>query len=62
MNLMRALIRGVWILKYDWIVASIENNQWQNEELFEMEAVSKAVKVQITLFLLSKTFQKRNQI
>lgn len=48
MNLMRALIRGVWILSYEWIAVSLDKNEWQNEEMFELENFSKAVKVNRT--------------
>lgn len=45
MNLMRALIRGVWILNFEWILASLDRNEWQNEETFELGDFAKAVKV-----------------
>lgn len=49
-NLLRGLIRGLWILDYDWILKSIEANEWQPEELFELRTFSKAVEVILTHF------------
>lgn len=45
LNLMRGIIRGLWILSYDWIEKSLEANEWQPEELYEMKSFSKAVEV-----------------
>lgn len=42
---MKALIRGIWILDYNWILESMEHKEWQPEELYEMKSFSKAVAV-----------------
>lgn len=44
-NLMRGIIRGLWILTFDWIEKSLAANEWQPEELYEMKSFSKAVQV-----------------
>lgn len=44
-NMLRGLIRGVWILSYDWVVKSSEAKHWQPEAEFEMHSFSKAVEV-----------------
>lgn len=44
-NMLGGLIRGVWILEYDWILKSVEANQWQPEIQYEMISFSKAVEV-----------------
>lgn len=46
-NMLRALIRGVWILEYDWILKSVEDNHWHPEIDYEMNRFSKAVEVNI---------------
>lgn len=52
MNMMRALIRGIWILEYDWILESVRNQEWQLEELYEMRSFSKGVAVFINAQLI----------
>lgn len=49
-NILRGLIRGTWILTYEWILKSIEANRWQPEAEFEMQSFSKAVEVSDFLF------------
>lgn len=44
-NILRALIRGIWILQYDWILESVAANQWLMESEYEMREFSKAVEV-----------------
>lgn len=44
-NILRGLIRGTWILTYDWILKSIEANQWQPEAEFERKSFSRTVEV-----------------
>lgn len=44
-NMLRGLIRGIWILNYDWIQKSFEANEWQSESDYEMKSFSKAVEV-----------------
>lgn len=46
-NLLRGIIRGLWILTYDWIEKSLAANEWQPEELYEMKTFSKAVQVNL---------------
>lgn len=49
---MRGVIRGVWILDYDWIVKSVEANEWQPESPFELKSFSKAIEVNKAVGLL----------
>lgn len=44
-NLLRGLVRGVWILNYDWIMKSVAAKKWQPESEYEMTSFSKAVEV-----------------
>lgn len=46
-NILRALIRGIWILQYDWIEKSVAANQWLTEPEYEMRSFSKAVEVRL---------------
>lgn len=46
-NLIRGIIRGLWILNYDWIEKSLTANDWQPEELYELKTFSKAVEVKL---------------
>ncbi|XP_055624583.1 uncharacterized protein LOC129767571 isoform X2 [Toxorhynchites rutilus septentrionalis] len=46
LNLLRALIRGLWIITYEWIVESNKAGRWLSEEQFEMRNFSPAVQVQ----------------
>ncbi|XP_015183892.1 PREDICTED: putative uncharacterized protein DDB_G0286901 [Polistes dominula] len=43
-NLLHGIIRGCWLVKLEWILKSLENNEWLNPEEFEMMHYSKAVK------------------
>lgn len=49
-NILRGLIRGVWILEYDWILKSVDANRWQPESDYEMKRFSKAIEVNIQFF------------
>lgn len=44
-NLLRGLIRGIWILKFDYIVESLKQEKWMSEEMFEEKNFSKSVQV-----------------
>lgn len=44
-NFLRGLIRGIWIVNYDWILESVEANKWLPEADYELKAFSKAVEV-----------------
>lgn len=44
-NFLRGLIRGLWILRYDWIVQSAAAGRWLPEEPFEVRDFSAAVPV-----------------
>lgn len=44
-NMMRALIRGVWILSLDWVKESVAASRWLPEEPFELKNFAPAVKV-----------------
>uniref|UniRef100_A0A182ISB6 Microcephalin n=1 Tax=Anopheles atroparvus TaxID=41427 RepID=A0A182ISB6_ANOAO len=44
-NLLRALVRGLWIVRYDWIVESFRARRWLPEEQFEVRNFSPAVQI-----------------
>uniref|UniRef100_A0A182PQI8 BRCT domain-containing protein n=1 Tax=Anopheles epiroticus TaxID=199890 RepID=A0A182PQI8_9DIPT len=44
-NLLRALIRGLWIVRYEWIVESYRAGHWLPEERFELRNFSRAVQL-----------------
>uniref|UniRef100_A0A182WJB6 BRCT domain-containing protein n=1 Tax=Anopheles minimus TaxID=112268 RepID=A0A182WJB6_9DIPT len=44
-NLLRALIRGLWIVRYEWIVESYQAGRWLPEERFELRNFSHAVQL-----------------
>ncbi|XP_564818.4 uncharacterized protein LOC3290365 [Anopheles gambiae] len=44
-NLLRALIRGLWIVRYEWIVESYHAGRWLPEERFELKEFSRAVQL-----------------
>ncbi|XP_049291293.1 mucin-17 [Anopheles funestus] len=44
-NLLRALIRGLWIVRYEWIVESYHAGRWLPEERFELREFSRAVQL-----------------
>lgn len=44
-NLMHGIIRGLWILSYEWIEQSLAAGEWQPEDQFEMKSISPAVEV-----------------
>lgn len=56
LNILRGLIRGVWILSYDWVVKSVELNKWQHEMDYEMRSFSKAVEVCSYFIFSSKIY------
>lgn len=39
------MVRGLWIINFDWITSSLEANEWLPEEPFELNSFSKMVKV-----------------
>ncbi|XP_037946500.1 uncharacterized protein LOC119678629 [Teleopsis dalmanni] len=45
LNLLRGLVRGLWILKYDWINESLNAGKWLYEEPFEIHEFSRAIKI-----------------
>uniref|UniRef100_A0A182QA69 BRCT domain-containing protein n=1 Tax=Anopheles farauti TaxID=69004 RepID=A0A182QA69_9DIPT len=44
-NLLRALIRGIWIVRYEWIVESYRAGHWLPEERYELHDFSRAVQL-----------------
>ncbi|XP_055917218.1 uncharacterized protein LOC129949657 isoform X2 [Eupeodes corollae] len=44
-NLLRGLVRGLWILNYNWVIDSVKAGQWLNEEKYEMQDFSTAVEI-----------------
>lgn len=47
-NFLRALIRGLWILRYDWLTDSATAGRWLPEEPYEVRDFSAAVSVSTT--------------
>ncbi|XP_022222732.2 uncharacterized protein LOC111074311 [Drosophila obscura] len=45
LNLLRGLMRGVWIVDYDWILESLRVGKWVNEEKYELKKFSRAVEI-----------------
>ncbi|XP_043064197.1 uncharacterized protein LOC108093749 [Drosophila ficusphila] len=45
LNLLRGLMRGVWIVSYQWILASIRAGKWVDEEPYEMTRFSRAIEI-----------------
>lgn len=45
-NVLRGIIRGVWILSFDWIIESANSGKWLYEEPFEVRNFSRAISVQ----------------
>lgn len=44
-NLLRGLVRGLWIVNYNWVVDSVKAGHWLNEEPYEMREFSTAVEI-----------------
>ncbi|KAH8252753.1 hypothetical protein KR032_001653 [Drosophila birchii] len=47
LNLLRGLMRGVWIVNYQWVLASIRAGKWVNEEPYELTRFSRAIEVSV---------------
>ncbi|XP_064540434.1 microcephalin isoform X2 [Drosophila montana] len=45
LNLLRGLMRGVWIVSYKWILESMRVGKWVNEEKYELTTFSRAVEI-----------------
>ncbi|XP_016928672.3 microcephalin [Drosophila suzukii] len=45
LNLLRGLMRGVWIVSYQWVLASIRAGKWIAEEPFELTRFSRAIEI-----------------
>ncbi|EDW01520.1 GH20404 [Drosophila grimshawi] len=43
LNLLRGLIRGVWIVSYEWILESMQAGKWLDEQRYELTSFSRAV-------------------
>lgn len=44
-NLLKGMIRGLWIVTYDWIEKSAVANEWLLEDAFELNSFSKMIQV-----------------
>lgn len=42
-NIMRGIIRGVWILRFEWLTDSLKYKKWLPEESYEMKDLTCAV-------------------
>nr|CAD7585696.1 unnamed protein product [Timema genevievae] len=54
LNMLRGIARGCWILTQEWIFRSLERGRWLEEEEFEIDDFSSAVKLLLLLPDLSK--------
>ncbi|KAM8711908.1 hypothetical protein ACLKA7_012421 [Drosophila subpalustris] len=45
LNLLRGLMRGVWIVNYKWILDSMRAGKWLNEEKYELTSFSRAIEI-----------------
>ncbi|EDV36733.2 uncharacterized protein Dana_GF11801 [Drosophila ananassae] len=45
LNLLRGLMRGVWIVNYQWVLASMRAGKWVNEEPYELTRFSRAIEI-----------------
>ncbi|XP_017069258.1 microcephalin [Drosophila eugracilis] len=45
LNLLRGLMRGVWIVSYQWVLASIRAGKWIREEPYELTRFSRAIEI-----------------
>lgn len=46
-NLLKGIIRGCWLLSMEWVLKSLESEQWLEPGPYEMVHFSKAVQVLI---------------
>lgn len=45
MNLIRGIMKGLFIMKYDWLLKSEECGKWQREGIFEYPGISEPAQV-----------------
>ncbi|XP_023176535.2 microcephalin isoform X2 [Drosophila hydei] len=45
LNLLRGLMRGVWIVNFKWILESVRVGKWVSEEHYELNSFSRAVEI-----------------
>lgn len=45
MNMLRSVIRGIWVLDYDWVVKSNEMSKWQREEEYQVNTFGNTLAV-----------------
>ncbi|XP_012154800.1 uncharacterized protein LOC101449922 isoform X2 [Ceratitis capitata] len=45
LNLLRGLIRGLWIVDYKWVLDSLKTGYWLNEEDYELRVFSRAIEI-----------------
>ena len=55
MNLLRGIIRAVWIVNFDWIKASLAAGKWVYEEPYEFLECSPVIQVNFIfgIFMIS---------
>ncbi|XP_055378202.1 microcephalin [Condylostylus longicornis] len=44
-NIIKGIIRGLWILKYEWVVDSFNKGKWLHEETYELREFSRTVEI-----------------
>lgn len=52
LNLLKGLVRGLWILDYTWIVDSLNAGKWLPEESHELQDFSRGIEVNKKFCLL----------
>lgn len=51
MNMLRSVIRGIWVLDYEWIVKSDALGSWQREEAYEVTIFGNTLTVSSPFFV-----------
>ena len=44
LNMLKAIIRGCWVVSKSWLLASLEAEGWVDEEPYELVTFSAAIK------------------
>lgn len=47
MNMLRSVIRGIWVLDYDWVVKSADVGRWQREEEYQVNTFGSTLTVSV---------------
>lgn len=55
--MLRGIIRGAWILRFDWITESANAGKWLYEEPFEVRNFSRAISVHTPAFFIHLVYK-----